>query len=34
MMSLIRCSPFVNGEDARPSIAVFAPAPGAVNRSS
>ena len=33
-MSVIRCIPFVNGEAARPSIAVFAPAPGARNRSS
>ena len=34
MMLLIRCSPFVNGETARPSTAVFGPAPGEWNRSS
>jgi hypothetical protein len=33
-MSLMRCRPFVKSECARPSIAVFGPAPGRVKRSS
>src|SRR6266566_2634703 len=33
-MSVIRCSQLVKAESALPSLAVFGPAPGAVNRSS
>src|SRR5215831_4064750 len=33
-MALMRCRPLVNGDDARPSIAVLGPAPGARKRIS
>ncbi len=33
-MSVIHCSKLVKAESALPSLAVFGPAPGAVNRSS
>ena len=33
-MLVMRCSQLVKAESALPSLAVFGPAPGAVNRSS